>query len=125
MPKPDQRELTFIADALIVKVWQGDEAKRGLAVQCASVALAAIQDFTATLYMESADKFTGEDLMRAWLNRSQESALTPAPDEAAPHLAAWQRYHANHPEVLASWGEQNGRLPNCGCAPCAVSQEGI
>lgn len=25
---------------------------------------------------------------------------------------AWEDYHRRHPEVLASWGEQNGRMPN-------------
>jgi len=31
---------------------------------------------------------------------------------------AWARYLANHPEVAASWGKQNGRWPNCTCALC-------
>ena len=32
--------------------------------------------------------------------------------------AAWREYHINHPEVSASWGEQNGRWPNCTCIEC-------
>ncbi|OKI54550.1 hypothetical protein [Micromonospora sp. CB01531] len=67
MAKPDQRELKFLADRFIEKVWQGDEGKRGLATQVAGVALAAIQDFTETLYMETADEFTGAELRRRWL----------------------------------------------------------
>lgn len=35
--------------------------------------------------------------------------------------AAWQVYFGNHPEVLASWGHQNGRWPDCGCEPCQDS----
>ncbi|TDC02643.1 hypothetical protein E1091_00130 [Micromonospora fluostatini] len=31
---------------------------------------------------------------------------------------AWVRYFANHPEVVASWGEQNDRWPNCSCPKC-------
>jgi len=69
LAKPDQAELKFIADRFIEKVWQGDEAKRGIATQLAGVALAAIQDYTETLYMETADEFTGESLRRLWLER--------------------------------------------------------
>lgn len=44
----------------------------------------------------------------------------PAVDPDA-FTAAWARFHAHHPEVLASWGEQNGRMPNCPCcAPPAT-----
>lgn len=69
MAKPDQRELKFIADQIVFKVWQGDETRRGLATQLAGVALAAIQDFTETLYMETADEFTGELLRKRWLEQ--------------------------------------------------------
>jgi hypothetical protein len=31
---------------------------------------------------------------------------------------AWRRYHANHPEVLASYRKQRGDWPNCPCAKC-------
>lgn len=62
-------EVEFMTDRLIEKVWQGDEAKRGLAAQAASVALAAIQDYTASRYMETADEFTGRDLVQRWLDR--------------------------------------------------------
>ena len=31
---------------------------------------------------------------------------------------AWARYRANHPDVAASWGQQNGRWPKCTCPPC-------
>lgn len=31
---------------------------------------------------------------------------------------AWSRFFRNHPNILASWGHQNGRWPNCGCATC-------
>lgn len=31
---------------------------------------------------------------------------------------AWKRYFVNHPEVVASWGHQNGRMPNCTCPLC-------
>jgi hypothetical protein len=31
---------------------------------------------------------------------------------------AWRRYYVNHPEVVASWGEQNGREPDCECVAC-------
>jgi hypothetical protein len=31
---------------------------------------------------------------------------------------AWDLYFVNHPEVLASWGHQNGRWMNCPCAQC-------
>jgi len=54
--KKNESEIAFIADRLIQKVWQGDETRRGLALSAASVALAAIQDFTAGLYMESTDR---------------------------------------------------------------------
>jgi len=30
----------------------------------------------------------------------------------------WATFRANHPEVLASWGEQNGRDPKCRCHLC-------
>lgn len=69
MAKPDQAELRYIADRFVEKVWQGDEGKRGIATQLAGVALAAIQDYTETLYMETADEFTGRDLRRIWLER--------------------------------------------------------
>lgn len=69
MAKPDQVELKFIADRMVEKVWQGDESKRGIATQLAGVALAAIQDYTETLYMETADEFTGEQLRQRWLER--------------------------------------------------------
>lgn len=77
MPKPDQRELAFIADRLVEKVWQNDEAKRGLATQCAGVALAAIQDFTEQLYMETADQFSGldVDLRRVWLMQEARASV--------------------------------------------------
>jgi hypothetical protein len=38
--------------------------------------------------------------------------------EETPEMArerAWAAYHRNHPEVVASWGEQNGRWPSCPC----------
>lgn len=69
MAKPDKDELKFIADRLVERVWQNDEGKRGLATQCASVALAGIQDYTAARYMETADKFEGRDMVQRWLNR--------------------------------------------------------
>jgi hypothetical protein len=31
---------------------------------------------------------------------------------------AWQDYYANHPEVRASWAQQNGRWPNCPGPEC-------
>jgi len=37
--------------------------------------------------------------------------------------SAWQRYYTNHPEVLAAWGEQNDREPNCLCPKCRPSAE--
>lgn len=49
----------------------------------------------------------------------------PASDVDASGMtreAAWARYRTNHPEVLASWGEQNGRWPNCACKPCDPEQ---
>lgn len=36
---------------------------------------------------------------------------------------AWELFFANHPEVLASWGHQNGRMPNCTCALCDPNEE--
>lgn len=68
-PSNGQSEVDYMADMLVAKVWQGNEEKRGLATQAASVALAAIQDYTAARYMETADEFTGRDLMQRWLNR--------------------------------------------------------
>lgn len=37
-----------------------------------------------------------------------------------PRDEAWARYYRAHPEVVASWGEQNGRQPNCGCPACVA-----
>lgn len=31
---------------------------------------------------------------------------------------AWEAYFRNHPEVIANWGQVNGREPNCPCAKC-------
>lgn len=31
---------------------------------------------------------------------------------------AWEAYHANHPGVVASWAQQNGRWPNCPGPEC-------
>lgn len=35
-----------------------------------------------------------------------------------PASEEWEVYFRNHPEVIASWGEANGRQPNCTCKPC-------
>ena len=35
---------------------------------------------------------------------------------------AWARYFTNHSEVLASWGHQNGHMPNCTCLSCDPEQ---
>jgi hypothetical protein len=37
---------------------------------------------------------------------------------------AWIRYYRNHPEVSATWGEQNGREPTCTCAACSPVNAG-
>jgi hypothetical protein len=37
-------------------------------------------------------------------------------DEEEP--TTWAQYHENHPEVTASWGEQNGRPVTCPCPKC-------
>lgn len=68
-------ELEFIADKLVEKVWQGDESRRGIATQAASVALAAIQDHTAARYMETADEFDGPSLLNLWMNREAHASV--------------------------------------------------
>lgn len=35
-----------------------------------------------------------------------------------PRSPAWARYYANHPDTVATWGESNGREPNCSCNAC-------
>lgn len=35
-----------------------------------------------------------------------------------PRSQAWAAFYANHPEVVATWGEANGYEPNCGCHSC-------
>jgi len=35
-----------------------------------------------------------------------------------PRSEEWARYYANHPKVIASWGETNGRAPRCPCKLC-------
>lgn len=35
-----------------------------------------------------------------------------------PRSDSWARYYANHPNVLATCGEANGREPNCSCVLC-------
>ncbi|MFG3710965.1 hypothetical protein [Micromonospora sp. NPDC047730] len=35
---------------------------------------------------------------------------------------AWTRHRANHPEVAAVWGQQNGRWPKCVCPRCDPEQ---
>lgn len=42
------------------------------------------------------------------------------PGPTNPRTPAWAIYYRNHPEVVASWGEQNGREPNCSCADCSA-----
>jgi hypothetical protein len=37
---------------------------------------------------------------------------------------AWRRYYSNHPNVVASWAEQNGREPDCPCQKCKSTQLG-
>jgi hypothetical protein len=44
-------------------------------------------------------------------------AAIPVADDEQP-TTTWAQYHENHPEVAASWGEQNGRPVNCGCPKC-------
>lgn len=43
--------------------------------------------------------------------------IMPQADPEQP-TTTWAQYHENHPEVAASWGEQNGRRVNCGCPKC-------
>jgi hypothetical protein len=40
-----------------------------------------------------------------------------------PASAAWAAFFQNHPKVIASWGETNGRTCNCTCAACMQSRE--
>lgn len=39
-----------------------------------------------------------------------------------PRSDAWAAYYRNHPNVIASWGESNGRAPKCTCALCDPDQ---
>lgn len=38
-----------------------------------------------------------------------------------PRNEEWEVYYSIHPEVLASWGEANGRRPNCECPRCLAA----
>lgn len=35
-----------------------------------------------------------------------------------PRSPEWAAFYRNHPEVVASWAEANGRAVNCPCEPC-------
>lgn len=39
-------------------------------------------------------------------------------------MLTWDRYRANHPDVLASWAQQNGRQPTCTCPRCKPHHDG-
>lgn len=39
-----------------------------------------------------------------------------------PRTEEWAAYYANHPEVLANWGESNGYANNCPCIKCDPDQ---
>jgi predicted DNA-binding transcriptional regulator AlpA len=36
------------------------------------------------------------------------------------HTPPWEEYFRNHPEILASWAQQNGRAPRCECQNCSL-----
>lgn len=38
-----------------------------------------------------------------------------------PASPAWAIYYQVHPDVAATWGESNGREPNCDCARCLAA----
>jgi hypothetical protein len=63
----------------------------------------------------------------------QEPEPEPRPERSQAHqepvdaygrtwAQAWLVYRDNHPEVVASWGQQNGRWPNCPGPECNLGQ---
>lgn len=55
--------------------------------------------------------------------------VTPERREGGTHTpptsdfeSAWADYFTNHPDVVASWGRSNGRMPNCDCRMCQQSK---
>lgn len=60
------------------------------------------------------DSLTGP----GWDGRAQMERDEGLDPYGRSRTEAWARYRANHPEVLAAWGQQNGRWPKCTCAEC-------
>lgn len=66
--------------------------------------------------MTAGGDYTGIEISKEQVIRSQTVI-----DRISEFQRQWNVYFANHPEVVASWGHQNGYMPSCGCKKCEES----